>query len=54
MDSALDWNEGDLDSVPSSASGLLGDLGNLTSALCALVSPSVKWDNYIDLLCKVL
>nr|XP_008162190.1 ankyrin repeat domain-containing protein 40-like isoform X1 [Chrysemys picta bellii] len=43
VDSSLDRNLGDLDSVPSSANGLLGDPGNLTSVLCALVSPSVKW-----------
>lgn len=42
MDSVLDWDSDDLASVPGSAAGLLGDLGQVASLLCAFVFPSVK------------
>lgn len=33
MGKSLGWGSGDLDSVPSSVTGLLGDLGQVTSLL---------------------
>lgn len=39
MNRALDWDSGDLRPIPSSAAGLLNDLGQVTSPLCASVSP---------------
>lgn len=38
MDRAWDWESRDLGSNPSSASDQLGDLGQITSLLCASVS----------------
>lgn len=32
----------DLDTIPGSTTGVLGDLGQLAARLCASVSPSVK------------
>lgn len=39
MVKTLDWKSEDLGSVPGSARELLGDLGQVTVQLCALVSP---------------
>lgn len=33
----------DLSCIPGCALGLLGDFGQVTSLLCASVSPDVKW-----------
>lgn len=53
VDRALPWNSGDLESIPSSATGLLGDSGQVISqALCASVSLYGKWGNDTDLFYK--
>lgn len=41
--STAEWDSEDLGSMPVSATGLVGDLVQVTSSPCASVSPSVKW-----------
>lgn len=42
VDRVVDWVSGDIDSIPGSATGLLCDLKQITSPLCASVSPYVE------------
>ncbi|CAM4614233.1 unnamed protein product [Lepidochelys kempii] len=39
----LDWQSGDLGSIPNSVTGLLVGLEQVTSPLCASVSPLAQW-----------